>query len=89
MTSINDVRWWSKLTSLRGLAETKSPEAIKVISSYLQDPDVKIRRSVVWILKNSKSPQAIEPLKKVLDDPDFEVRLYARDALHHIKKSIE
>jgi len=89
LAGLNDERWWSKLTSLKGLAETNSPEAIKIISSYLQDPDVKIRRSVVWILRNSKSPQAIEPLKQVLDDPDFEVRLYARDALHQLKKSIE
>jgi HEAT repeat protein len=40
-------------------------------------------------LRNNKSPQATEPLKQVLDDPDFKVRLYARDAIDYLKKSIE
>jgi len=86
LAGLKDERWWMILSNLKGLAETNSPEAINVISSYLQDPDVKIRRSVVWILRNSKSPQAIEPLKQVLDDPDFEVRLYARDTIAYLEK---
>jgi len=89
IAGLKDERWWMILTSLKGLAKTNSPDAIKIISSYLQDPDVKIRRSVVWILRNSKSHQAIEPLKQVLDDPDFEVRLYARDAIEYLKKQTQ
>ncbi|MBN2244984.1 MAG: HEAT repeat domain-containing protein [Candidatus Aminicenantes bacterium] len=86
IAGLNDERWWIKLTSLKGLAEINSPEEIRIVSSYLQDPDENIRRAVVWILRNSGSVQAIEPLKKALDDPDFEVRLYARDAIEHLKK---
>ena len=86
IAGLNDERWWMILTNLKGLAKTSSPEAINIISGYLQDPDEKIRRSVVWILRNSKSHQAIEPLEKVLDDPDFEVRLYARDAIKYLEQ---
>lgn len=78
--------WWQRGTALQGLAALGTPAALRQVTSALNDPEPKVRRTAVWVLR--KFPRALAPrirqaLEALQSDPDLEVRLYAQDTLEY------
>lgn len=79
--------WWQRCTAIRGLAELGTSQALRLVISTLDDPEPKVRRTAVWVLREfpatmaSRIRAALTPMQS---DPDLEVRLYAGDTLRRL-----
>ena len=63
------------------LSRSGNPKAIIALTGQLQNPDERVRVSVIRALSHFDQSQLIEPLRQALSDPAVSVRISAAEAL--------
>ncbi len=73
-----------RIGAVKALGAMKTPEAIDLVMAAIGDKNHDVRRTVVWVLKESKDPRAARTLEVALDDKDPYVRSWAARALGEV-----
>lgn len=68
------------------LGRVGGPAVIPMLKSALRDPDVEVRREVVWALARMGDGPAVPVLEEALNDRDPEVKGMAAEVLSTIRR---
>lgn len=86
------MNWWTqqklqsrfagvRLSAVEQVAAREGPEASKYLAPLVTDPDLEVRRAVVYALTGSRDKVAVNALVEALRDADREIRWRAAKAL--------
>ncbi|MBI5629347.1 MAG: HEAT repeat domain-containing protein [Elusimicrobia bacterium] len=83
--------YWGRLSAMRALSEyaPMAAEVVPWLCEMSSDPDERINLAAIHLLGELEDFRALDTLAKALKSPNSRVRVYAEEAIAHIRAGIE